>query len=211
MSDRSQYISALEGKHIPILTLDNKWHLLFGEEGVPEDTQALADKVNELLAMQSRLREKTKEIKRLKKKLLEEIIPLRQRMMQDGEGSPAEAMLDKHTALINDCNDKIDALEEEQIGLPQQIYDANFELMLSTMESCYVQMHANTEDIKEINSWIRDTRVELKKQIVHKQESEVENYNIYTYMHQIFGPEVIELFDMQYDPERWRPHIEPEG
>ena len=210
MAENTKYIDALKGKHIPILTLDNKWHLLFGEEGVPDEAQELADEVNDLLALQSRLREKTKEVKRLKKKLLEEIIPLRQRMMADGEGGAAETMLNKHTQLINECNEKIDELEEQQIGLPQKIYDANYELMLKTMETCYVQMHVNTEDIKEINDWIRETRVELKKQIVHKQESEVENYNIYSYMHQIFGPEVIDLFDMQYDPDRWKPKLEPE-
>ena len=68
-----------------------------------------------------------------------------------------------------------------------------------------------TEQISVINNWITDVRAELKKQLIRKQESELDNYNIYTYMHDIFGPEVIELFDMKYDPEQWHPRIAGEG
>ena len=44
-------------------------------------------------------------------------------------------------------------------------------------------------------------RVELKKNVVRKQEMEVANQEIYSFMHDIFGSDVIDLFDMKYNPE----------
>ena len=73
--------------------------------------------------------------------------------------------------------------------------------MLLTMEQCYQVIYQNTEDIKVISDWINNVRVELKKNIVKKQEMEIRNVEIYSYMHDIFGPEVVELFDIKYDIE----------
>ena len=53
------------------------------------------------------------------------------------------------------------------------------------------------------------TRKELKKQVIRLQEGEMENFNLYSYMHQIFGPEVIDIFDLKYDPNRRHPVRRP--
>ena len=37
----------------------------------------------------------------------------------------------------------------------------------------------------------------MKKKIIRKQESEMKNKELYAYMHDIFGPNVIEMFDIQ--------------
>ena len=44
-------------------------------------------------------------------------------------------------------------------------------------------------------------RRELKKKVVRKKEKEAVINKLYAYMHDIFGAEVLELFDMEYDPE----------
>ncbi|MBR0164889.1 MAG: hypothetical protein IJQ12_09470 [Lachnospiraceae bacterium] len=209
--ENAAFRTALEGKDIPILTLDEKWPLLFGSEGMPAQIEKTARELDTLLDKQHQVREKIKEVKRLKKKLLDEIMKLRGRLMGREGDAKTEAILDKQTSLINDCNDKIEMLEDQQIGLPREIYQVNFRLMLQTMSFCYEYMQQSTEQISAINAWISDVRTELKKQLIRKQESELDNYNIYTYMHQIFGPEVIELFDMKYDPEKWHPRIAQEG
>jgi hypothetical protein len=51
--------------------------------------------------------------------------------------------------------------------------------------------------------------VELKKNVIRLQEAEMENYNLYSYMHQIFGPEVMDIFDMEYDPDKRHPIRRP--
>ena len=44
-------------------------------------------------------------------------------------------------------------------------------------------------------------RIELKKNVVRKQQKELYNQELYTYMHDIFGPDVMELFDLKYQPK----------
>ena len=68
------------------------------------------------------------------------------------------------------------------------------------MEHCYKHISINSDDIVSISEWITNIRVELKKNIIRKQEKEFENQQIYSYMHDIFGSDVIEIFDMKYDP-----------
>ena len=41
----------------------------------------------------------------------------------------------------------------------------------------------------------------MKKKVIRKQEKEAMNHRLYSYMHDIFGADVIELFDMKYNPE----------
>ena len=69
------YMSALEGKSIPILTLDNKWHQLFTQTEMTPEIEELADRLNELVERDGKIRTETKNIKRIKKKLLGEIVP----------------------------------------------------------------------------------------------------------------------------------------
>ena len=79
--------------------------------------------------------------------------------------------------------------------------------MLLTMECCYKTMNQNTSDIEQIEEWVTEIRIELKKRLIHKQEMEQKNHEIYSYMHDIFGAEVVNLFDMKYDPEKKHPTV----
>ena len=87
------------------------------------------------------------------------------------------------------------------MDLPKQINEVNIDLMVETMRICYENMHSNEQYISEISKWIAEVRVELKKNVVRKQEMEVANQEIYSFMHDIFGSDVIDLFDMKYNPE----------
>lgn len=202
------YMSALEGKSIPILTLDNKWHQLFTQTDMTPEIEELADELNSLVEKDGKLRSENKDIKRLKKKLLGEIVPLRDKANK--APSPAiEKEISERTRLINECNDRLAGREEELLDLSRQIYDVDYKLMLETMKVCYERLHENTAEIKGLDEWISKVRIELKKNIIRLQESEMENYNLYSYMHQIFGPEVVDIFDMKYDPNRRHPIRRP--
>ena len=72
--------------------------------------------------------------------------------------------------------------------------------MVETMEACYNILRFNEEQIETIAEWIAEVRVELKKNVVRKQEMEIANQDIYNFMHNIFGADVIEIFDMKYNP-----------
>ena len=204
------YMSALEGKSIPILTLDNKWHQLFTQTDMTPEIEELADELNSLVEKDGKLRSENKDIKRLKKKLLSEIVPLRDKANKTP--SPAiEKEISERTRLINECNDRLAGREEELLNLSREIYDVDYKLMIETMKVCYERLHENTAEIKGLDEWISRVRIELKKNIIRLQESEMENYNLYSYMHQIFGPEVVDIFDMKYDPNRRHPIRRPLG
>ena len=66
------------------------------------------------------------------------------------------------------------------------------------MDICYRQLNENTASIAAAEDWIRDTRIELKKQLIRKQEMEQKNQELYSYMQSIFGADVINLFDGEY-------------
>lgn len=203
------YMFALEGKSIPILTLDNKWHQLFTQTEMTPEIEQLADELNALVERDGKIRSETKDIKKLKKKLLGEIVPLRDKANKSGNSAAIEKEIQDRTRLINDCNDRLDSHQDELLDLSREIYDVDYKLMIETMKVCYETLHDNTDYIKTMDEWISKVRIELKKNVIRLQETEMENYNLYSYMHQIFGPEVIEIFDLKYDPDRRHPIRRP--
>ena len=91
------------------------------------------------------------------------------------------------------------------LDLPEQITEVNIDLMLLTMDSCYDLLKDNNADIKRYQDMIKKMRIELKKDIIKKQAKEIMNREMYSYMHDIFGAEVINLFDMKYIPNEIKP------
>lgn len=195
-----EFKAALVGKNIPILTLDNKWHKLFTQREYNTEIKATEEKLNKLLKRQGKLTTDSKDIKKLKKKLMDDIVVLADEMGKN-PNKKQEKVMDEHKRLINDCNEKIDAYEEELVELPRQINQLNNELMLVTMRICYQKLQKNTAELEEIDEWIGSIRRELKKKVVRKQEKEAMNFRLYSYMHDIFGADVIEMFDMKFNPE----------
>jgi len=186
---------ALKGKKLPILTLDNKWHQLFTKRNKDKEVDALAKELTDLVAKQGGMNQEIKDLMRLKKRLMEEIVS-----GIDGEPLSDKEMND-HKRLIEECNEKIDVKQDELLDYPKAIDEVNFKLMIKTMSVCYDALAVNTEEINEIAEWITNIRIELKKNVIRKQEKEVMNQQLYAYMHNIFGPEVIDIFDMKYNPD----------
>ncbi len=200
MGNKSEvYEQALAGKKVPVLTLDNKWYKLFKDMAELPRIQAQEKQLNELVQHQGQLNVDSKNIRKLKKKLMDEIVPMANELEQK-YSKALEKKLDEHRRLIEECNEKLEEYQDELLELPRQIEQVNHALMLSTMQYCYESMQENTRQIVEIAQWVKYIRIELKKNLVRKQEMEYQNRQIYSYMHDLFGAEVIDLFDMQYDP-----------
>lgn len=202
------YEKALEGKKIPILTLDNKWYKLFPDLNKYPEILELARKLNDLLKRQGKINTETKDLKSIKMRLVQEIVPLVDELEQNYDKS-LEKKIDDNKRLIEECNQKLEAYQDEILEIPAQIEEANHRLMVATMDYCYDNMQDNTREIQEIAKWVADIRVELKNNLVRKQEKEILNRQMYSYMHDIFGPNVIEMFDMKYNPLEQAP-IKPE-
>lgn len=195
---------ALVGKKIPILTLDNKWHKLFTRTDPDENIKALESKLNKLLMRQGKVNTETKELKKIKKKLMDEIVEMVDDLEQ-GQDADKEKKVQENKRLINECNEKLEGYQDEILDLPKEMEAVNYQLMLATMEVCYEQIKDNSNQIDEITDWLTKIRIELKKQVVRKQEREINNHELYSYMHDIFGAEVINIFDMKYNPEEKHP------
>ena len=199
---QDEFNRALQNKKIPILTLDNKWYQLLDEVG-KASVKDLEEKLNKLLQRQGKLTTETKDIRKIKKKLMSEIVPLVDEMEQTGDKS-LEKKIEDNTRLIDDCNRKLDAYKDELLELPKEIDAINFKLMMITMEYCYNKMQNNTMQMDAISDWVTQMRIELKKRLIDKQEMEQQNQDIYSYMHDIFGADIVNLFDLKYNPEEYK-------
>ncbi len=189
--------AALSGKRIPVLTLDSKWHQLFTQAKPDRRIRRLEEKLNDLLKRQGKANTEVKEIRKLKKRLMQEIVEYAQEASVENDGK-AQKKAEDNKRLIGDCNKKIDAYEDELLSLPREIDDVNMDLMLATMDVCYDRLKANEAEITEIARWAAQVKEELKEKLVRKQEMESMNQGLYSYMHDIFGADVIDIFDMKY-------------
>lgn len=193
MKERQDFKSALIGKTVPLLVLDQKWHRLFAVHGKTEEIKELEGKLNTLLAEQGRLNNRLKELKKLKGKLLDEIV----QAMED-----KEKHLEENKRLIDEINEKMEECEEELVDIPYQIRETNDELMLLSMDYFYEKIRVNQTESVEIEEWINQVRIDLKKNIIRKQNRDINNREIYAYLHDIFGAEVINIFDIKYDEDK---------
>lgn len=193
------FYEALRGKNIPLLTLDNKWYKLLDEVG-RASVKELEEQLNKLVQRQGKLNTETTDIRKLKKKLMNEIVTMVDEVEQTSD-KKLEKKIDEHKRLIEDCNEKLEAYKDELLDLPKEIENVNFRLMLLTMEYCYDTMQENTDEINATAEWVTMIRIELKKRLIRKQEMEQHNQDIYAYMHDIFGADIVNLFDLKYNPE----------
>ena len=192
-SENEEYQRLLAGWKIPILTLDHKWHKLFVQMEPDRRLKELESKLNSLLKRQGKLNTEYKDIRKLKKKLMHGIVE-----MMNLEDNLSKKKTEESRRLIEDCNGKTAAYKQELDTLPEEIDACNRALMLRTMEVCYDVLQQNAKEIEESGKWINKTRIELKKAIVRKQEKELKNHELYSYLHDIFGAEITETFDARY-------------
>lgn len=200
----------VKDKKLPILTLDGRWHELFSEDQKTQEMKELEQQVNNLLKKQGKLVNDIKDMKKLKNSLLNEIME-NMNVGYDAVGKAKEKKLDKNKQFVNELNVKIDAAMEELAEIPYQIKEVNEELMTESINCFYTCIESNKVELKEVAVWINDMREELKRKILIKQELETSNSKIYTYMHDILGPELMELFDKEHNTKQQQHKVKGTG
>lgn len=208
MKNDDKFRAALEGKNIPVLTIDHKWHRLFERtpEGMPADIGKIRDEMNSLMKREAKLRSELRSLKKAKNDLMQGIVSNMEKAT-DSSDKLAMRKTEESKRLISEINEKMEECEDELIDLPREIGRKNQLLMLRTMDFCYKIMQENTDEIEVISKWVDRIRIDLKMNVVRKQEMEVKNVEMYSYLHDIFGAEVISLFDIRYDLETRRQEI----
>lgn len=197
--DEDAFHKALDNAKVPVLVLDQKWHRLFAVSGKPDSVLEKEKKLRDLLAEQGQLNIDLKNVKKIKNQLMKDIVD----NMEGEEGSKhiSSQKMDEDKRLIDEANEKLASIEDRLMELPKEISLANTELMFDTMSFCYSKIRTNLSDISEISEWIKNIRLELKKNIIRKQNREINNREIYSYMHDIFGKDVLNLFDIRFEDE----------
>lgn len=200
MVSEEDFKRLIKKKKVPVLVLDQKWHRLFAIHGKTDDIKKTEAQLNELLGRQGKANTELKELKKLKNQLMSSIV----QNMDDGEDSDAEMRkkkMEETKRLIDEINEKMEAYEDDLLLLPKEIKETNDQLMLLSMDYFHEKLRINAEQSKEIEDWINHIRIELKKNIIRKQNRDINNKEIYSYLHDVFGAEVLDLFDYHYEQD----------
>ena len=183
-----------KGKKIPILTLDERWHELFPDYDKPVHIKEIETKLNELIKQQGKLANDMKDMKALKSKLMQEIITHMD--VNDSKAGKLKAKtLDRNQRLIKELSEKMNRTEDELIEIPYQIKAVNEHLIVESAKVCYARLNNNNRKVAEIALWVSKIRNELKEKILEKQDMEMKNTAIYSYMHDMLGPELLQGLD----------------
>ena len=188
---------ALKQKKVPILVLDQKWHRLFALTGKPDAVLRAERELTDLLERQGQMNNDLRDMKKLKKKLMGEIVANMEGTHAEKFGAAESKRLEENRRMIDELNDKIEEAEDLLLELPPRIKEKNEELMVESMNYCYTRLRINMQEADEIAEWIARIRKELKINIIKKHNREINSRQIYSYMHDIFGMEVLNLFDLK--------------
>ena len=148
------YEKALIGKKIPVLTLDNKWYKLFPNLNDHPHILELARELNDLLKRQGKLNTETKEIKNIKMRLMQEIVPMVDELAQKPDKSLEKKLEDTNEAWskrykerffsggrVNAFSDAEEDKEAEQEARAEEIrIDDLFFLYGNTIRRCRLQV-----------------------------------------------------------------------
>lgn len=199
------YIEALKNKKIPLLVLDPKWHELFPEHKKNDEIKELEKNLKDLIKKQGQTTNDIKEYEKAKKVIMENIVV----NMTDGNEKTSflkSKKQDMNKKLMSELNDKIEQAHILEDKFPNDIQLANKELLIACMRVCYNELTENTAQIEELESWINEVREELKNKILVKQDMEMRNTQMYKYMHNLLGPDVVEIFDKNHNV--WKGNLE---
>lgn len=199
------YMQALEGKKIPLLPLDVRWHALFPDHRKTKEIAQLEKELNTLIKKQGQTENDLKDFDKAKKVLMKNIVD----NMTDGHEFDSPIRLrkqEKNQKLITDINEKIAEANHVKAQIPKEIAAKNRQLLIACMRVCYDELMENTAEIEEKEALIQELREEIKNCILRKQDMEMRNTEVYKYMHNLLGAEVVDIFDREH--RVWRGNME---
>ena len=183
----------LKKKNIPIACLDERWLRLFPDSEKTPLIKTLENELKELLKRQGKVNTDLKDIRVVRDKLTQSVLET-----AEDTSIPENKRLKKQAAsqrLIVEARQKQDNLELELDELPDKIKEANSALIFESVRVCYQRINQNKQDIDMLEQWIEQMREKLKERVVLKQDKEIMNEEIYTYLHGMLGAGVMEAFD----------------
>ena len=172
---------------VPLVTVDKRWHELFPEKYKSSKIKSLEADVKSLVKKQGKLVNENKDLKRAKKKLMSDIV----KNMEDAENP----VIKKGKKLMEELNEKILINEDELAKIPYELREANEKLMAYSMLECNERMLENREKIDNIKTWLDEVKEHVKEKKVKQLMLEEDTQKIYSYLHDLVGPEAMNRFD----------------
>lgn len=191
--DREEYIDIddilekIKRSKLPILTLDVKWQAIFNNEDKSDEIAKLEKELNKVLKSQGRINNDMKDLKKLKKQLMAEIMA----NMDSPDESRARKKVQKSKELIEEINDKLILLEDEELDIPSSMADINARLALESMSEMIDVLDDSQEEIDELEEWINETRAELKERVLILQKKKENNARMEKYLSDMFDSDII--------------------
>jgi hypothetical protein len=188
------YDRIFKGKKIPILTLDERWYELFPDYDKPSHIKEIEVKLNMLMKRQGKLINDLKDIKILKENLMKEIIT-HMDVNETKVGILKGKRLDRNKKMIKELSERKKNTEDELIDIPYQIKAVNEQLIIESVRDCNRRLSYNNQKVVEIAQTVEKMREDLKNELLIKQDMEMKNTIIYSYMHDMLGPELLQDLD----------------
>lgn len=182
---------ALQGKKIPILVLDRRWHALFPRDGKPSDIDSLEKQLNDLLKRQGYLVNDIKELKKTKKQLMQGIVA----GMSEPEGESTNKKKKNQQRLFLEIRERIDGESDELLEIPGKIKQINEKLLLIGVQYCFERLADWDEQLHDLSAEIQELYDVLEEKQKKKEEMEESMDSAYSLMHGILGHEVMNLYD----------------
>ena len=101
MKEEKEFKEALKEKKVPVLVLDQKWHQLFALGGKPEDVMQVEGELTRLLERQGQMNNDVKDMKKLKKKLMDSIVANMEGTNEEKFGAEESRKLEENRRLID--------------------------------------------------------------------------------------------------------------
>lgn len=195
-SKEDKFKTFLNNRKIPLLTLDNKWHTLFPDEIKTSAIKRAEKELNTLIQKQGQLSNDIKDYKKLKASLMHEIVDNMEAATSNN--NELQKKQQKNQKYILEINQKIENHTKQLSTIPDEIDKANEHLMMLCMELLYTNLKNNDNRITELTDYIKDARARLTRSMIEREELQEYNATMYGYMHDLFGPEITNIFDIRY-------------
>lgn len=180
-------------KNTHLLVLDNKWHELFRSKK-PVKITTIENKLNDLLKLQGSLNDDIKNYQKLKKKLMEDMV---QEMENSGQNN-----IQKTSKYINQINLNLEKAEEKLMEIPKEISEVNKQLVQETMNIFYNDMNKKHTEAIKYGEKVIELREQIKEQIIARDEAKSTFANLYGFLHDVVGADIIDQYDKYYNISR---------
>ncbi len=191
--------SVLRKNDIDILILDERWNSLFVNIEKTPDIIAFEVLLKELLKKEAKITIEKKNIELIKKKCMSKILELTP-LVYDKHVEKAKEEMSECEVEIKRINKRFAEIEEELYKTEREIKHTNIELLEQAVLVVYFKIRKIQKRKDELTIHIEQLKDKLKHLIEEKEAIVEDSGEVYTYFHDLLGPEELERLDQKYIP-----------